>query len=45
MISIISNHCFVSGKSVMLKRSVSPDENEDHTDNTVDRINYDEYPV
>lgn len=45
MISIILNNCFVSGKSFMIKRSVSPDENVEHTDNTVDRINYDEYPV
>lgn len=45
MICIILNNCFVSGKTVPFKRSVSPDENEEHTDNSVDRISYDEYPV
>lgn len=45
MFCIILNNCFVSGKTVIIKRSVSPDENEEHTDNSVDRIQYDEYPV
>lgn len=45
MICIILSKCFVSGKTVLIKRSVSPDENEEHIDNSVDRINYDEYPV
>lgn len=45
MICIIFNSCLVSGKTVVIKRSISPDENEEHTDNSVDRIRYDEYPV
>ncbi|XP_037042230.1 uncharacterized protein LOC119078675 isoform X2 [Bradysia coprophila] len=45
MICIILNDCFVSGKSVPIKRRVSPDENEEHIDNSVDRIRYDEYPL
>lgn len=45
MIFIILNNFSVDGKAVVVKRSVSPDENEEHTDNSVDRINYNEYPV
>lgn len=45
MICIILNNCFVSGRTVIIKRSISPDENVEHTDDSVDRIRYDEYPV
>ncbi|KAG4070822.1 hypothetical protein HA402_011048 [Bradysia odoriphaga] len=45
MICIILNDCFVSGKPVPIKRRFSPDENEEHIDNSVDRIRYDEYPL
>ncbi len=45
MICIILTDCFVGGKTVLIKRSISPDENAEHTDTSVDRIRYDEYPV
>ncbi|KAJ6646951.1 hypothetical protein Bhyg_02168, partial [Pseudolycoriella hygida] len=33
------------GKALVLARSVSPDENEEHTDSSLHRISYDEYPL
>lgn len=43
IIYITVNVSVVSGKTV--PRSVSPDDNEEQTDNLIGSIRYDEYPV